>query len=246
MEENGILSRLKDRLGANGPGVTIGVIALVVALTGGAYAASGGLTGKQKKETEKIAKKVAGKPGAAGPTGPQGPAGAKGDSGAAGAAGEGAAGKDGEKGEKGEKGNEGSPWTAGGTLPPGATETGTWGGNGTGAEVGIPISFAIPLAGEISSAHTHFQGKADFAGACQGSLGGSLKEPKAKPGELCVYTGEQNATLTSILTPNFGTEEGAGKSGAVLNFNMPSGGYAFGSYAVTGCTAEVGKPATCP
>jgi hypothetical protein len=62
-----------------------------VALGGGAYAANGGLTGKQKKEVEKIAKKVA-KPGPAGkqgPAGAAGPSGAKGDAGAAGAAGAG-------------------------------------------------------------------------------------------------------------------------------------------------------------
>lgn len=68
-------------------GLIIAMVALVAALGGSALAASGALTGKQKKEVETIAKKYAGKPGAAGPTGTQGPAGAKGDSGPAGAAG---------------------------------------------------------------------------------------------------------------------------------------------------------------
>lgn len=83
-------------------GLIVAILALVVALGGGAYAASGGLTGKQKKEVKKIAKQFAGKPGAAGApgvVGPQGPAGAAGGKGDTGAAG--------EKGEKGEKGDPG-------------------------------------------------------------------------------------------------------------------------------------------
>lgn len=59
-------------------------IALVVALGGGAYAASGGLTGKQKKEVKKIAKEVAGAPGAPGAPGQAGPAGPQGSEGRSG------------------------------------------------------------------------------------------------------------------------------------------------------------------
>lgn len=87
-----MLSRIKKRVGT--PGMVIAVIALVLAMIGGAYAASGALTKKQKKEVEKIAKKFAGKPGAAGPTGPQGPAGANGKDGTNGT--NGSNGKDGE------------------------------------------------------------------------------------------------------------------------------------------------------
>jgi hypothetical protein len=80
----------------------IAIIALVFAMAGGAYAASSKLTGPQKKEVEKIAKKVAGKPGAPGaqgPVGPQGPAGLKGD-----------------KGDKGDPGNQGLPGTNGNSV----------------------------------------------------------------------------------------------------------------------------------
>ncbi|HKZ12407.1 MAG TPA: collagen-like protein [Solirubrobacterales bacterium] len=100
-----MLQRFQDRVGT--AGFIVAIVALVAALGGGAYAASGGLTGKQKKEVETIAKKV-GKPGPAGPTGApgatgpagapgaKGDAGAKGDTGSAGAAGApGAAGKPG-------------------------------------------------------------------------------------------------------------------------------------------------------
>ena len=90
------MKHLRRRLGANGPGLTVAVIALVIALAGGAYAASGALTGKQKKEVTKIAKKYAGKAGAQGPAGPAGPAGAKGDSGS-----QGSEGKEGKAGTNG-------------------------------------------------------------------------------------------------------------------------------------------------
>jgi hypothetical protein len=157
-------NRFRDRLGASGPGLTVAIIALVFALAGGAFAASGGLTGKQKKETEKIAKKFAGKPGPAGAAGPTGSPGAKGDKGDKGDPGN--QGKEGEKGKDGTSvvassettgtancegrggskfvagatttfacnGKEGSPWTAGGTLPRGETETGSWLVFGTKAE----------------------------------------------------------------------------------------------------------------
>jgi len=85
---------LRDRLGASGPGLVVAVIAVILALGGAAFAAGGGLTGKEKNEVKKIAtkiaKKVPGKPGApgaagaagtAGPQGPAGPDGAKGDKG---------------------------------------------------------------------------------------------------------------------------------------------------------------------
>jgi hypothetical protein len=72
------------------PAGVIAVVALVFAMLGGAYAASGGLTKKQKKEVKSIAKSFQG----TGPAGSQGPAGPKGDAGAPGAAG--AAGKSAE------------------------------------------------------------------------------------------------------------------------------------------------------
>lgn len=48
----------------------------------------------------------------------------------------------------GEEGPTGDPWTAGGTLPNGETETGVWAFNITAGagEVYAPISFPIPLA----------------------------------------------------------------------------------------------------
>jgi hypothetical protein len=92
-----VISRIHQRLGT--AGFVLSIVALVAALGGGAYAASGGLTGKQKKEVEKIAKKYSGKAGpvgASGPAGPVGPSGAKGD-----------------KGDSGANGSNGAPGTNG-------------------------------------------------------------------------------------------------------------------------------------
>jgi hypothetical protein len=137
-----VISRIHRKLGT--AGFVLSIVALVAALGGGAYAANGGLTSKQKKEVEKISKKYAGKPGATGATGAtgaQGAAGAKGDAGAPGANGSnGTAGAAGEKGDKGDKGDTGSAGKNGEnvnvlTLDPGeggCTEGGAKLVNGTG------------------------------------------------------------------------------------------------------------------
>ena len=75
--------RLKEPFGK--AGLTVAVVALVFAMLGGAYAASGGLNGKQKKEVKKIAKQFAGKNGADGAPGANGTNGTNGTGGANGA-----------------------------------------------------------------------------------------------------------------------------------------------------------------
>jgi hypothetical protein len=147
-----MFQRYKERFGT--AGVVVGVIALVLALVTGAVAAGGGLSGKQKKEVTKIAKKFAGRQGPQGAPGSPGATGTNGTNGKDGA--NGTNGKDGEsvnvnayagaeceeaENEEGAKvgnasgtvflcngtpGREGSPWTAGGTLPSSETETGVW------------------------------------------------------------------------------------------------------------------------
>jgi hypothetical protein len=95
-----MLRRIREPYGK--AGLVVAVVALVAALVGGAYAATGGLTGRQKQEVKKIAKQFAGANGAQGPAGQAGPQGPKGDAGAAGANG-----KDGENGNDGENGTDG-------------------------------------------------------------------------------------------------------------------------------------------
>jgi hypothetical protein len=200
-----VISRIHQKLGT--AGFIVSILALVAALGGGAYAASGGLNGKQKKEVEKIAKKYAGKNGAQGPAGAVGPAGGPGAKGDAGATGpEGKPGGEGQQGKEGKPGKEGSPWTVGGVLPSGKTETGTWTLNSGAVEgqnpVG-PISFAIPLAGPLGEGQVHLIGKSgeeliwEFPNAvkevpptkCGKGLtpAGTVETPTAAAGNLCVY-----------------------------------------------------------
>lgn len=170
--------RFHDRFGT--AGVVIALVALVAALGGTAIAAKGGLTGKQKREVTKIAKKFAGKPGAPGAQGLPGPAGALGKDGV-----NGTNGVDGEDGTDGKSvttgtatasecpnggatvevegtptskkkicnGDDGDPWTIGGTLPSGETLTGVWEAIG---EDHVPLSFPIQLAEPLDSLHVHF------------------------------------------------------------------------------------------
>lgn len=274
MEKAKLFGRMKKRLGVNGPGVTIGVIALVIALSGGAYAASGALTGKQKKEVTKIAKKFAGAPGAQGVAGPAGVKGDKGDPGAAGK--EGAVGKEGSAGKEGDgvvltaipkatppcseqggvearlksqgagtgekicNGKEGSPWTAGGTLPAGAVETGAWAYTGTTANtngIRVPISFAIPLKEKLGPGSVHFAGSLEFFETC-----GNEVAPEPDPGQLCVYVNgsDEFPALKGIFPSSdpegvFSGEQGAGINGAVMLIEPPTGAVAAsGAYAVSG------------
>ena len=153
-----MLSPLRNRFGI--PGV-ISVIALVFAMFGGAYAA----TNDGGNATSSAKRGKPGKPGKPGPAGPQGPAGPTGPAGPAGAKGDkgdkGDTGAKGDKGEKGAKGDKGDPWTAGGTLPSGETETGTWGFGVSHTKEAVtapvPISFPIPL--EDASLYNEETGK---------------------------------------------------------------------------------------
>jgi hypothetical protein len=275
-----VISRIHQKLGT--AGFVTSIVALVAALCGGAYAAGGGLTGKQKKEVKKIAKQYAGergprgKNGQNGQNGSNGAPGAKGDAGAQGE--QGAKGDRGEKGEDGSpgedgksveefviapeepaceelggaeyvvegetegtqvcNGKEGSPWTAGGTLPKGATETGTWavsanpGLADSEGNVYVPISFPIPLENviEFGTGKVHIVGESG-GGECQGTV----YEPKAHEGELCIYVAEKhgiNVLQTEDLerAPN-----AASKTGTVLVFNeVLEHAWATGSWAVTG------------
>ncbi len=246
-----MFSLLRNRFGI--PGV-ISVIALVFAMIGGAYAAtneSGKATASAK--AKKGPRGPKGKAGPAGPQGPAGPAGtpgppgpkgsngSNGDAGARGATG--ASGATGEDGATGATGQDGSPWTAGGTLPSGQTETGAW-SFVIGPEeptFGVPfgkaaISFPIPIAnpgGNASiAAHRLVQGESETA-----ECPGTYIEPKAEPGNLCVYTHvELNAGPSPQLTVDLPsiTFEAEIIPGAFVNTTEgESGGFAQGSWAVT-------------
>jgi hypothetical protein len=137
-------------------------------------------------------------------------------------------------GAEGPKGPEGSPWTDGGTLPAGKTETGTWSFSyhaaGAGEELHTPISFSIPLApevvGEPKAVHAEFGPSANCAG--------SLLVPSAKPDYLCVYTSAE----TNVKNGEIQDLEAGGAAatfGAVIYEETVAAGEAegFGSWAVT-------------
>lgn len=199
-----MLHRFHQRFGT--AGLVVAVIGLVLALAGGAYAASGALTGKQKKEVEKIAKKYAGKPGAQGPAGPEGKQGAAGANGKDGSNGSnGTPGKDGES-VKGEPiatggacgpGVSGVKYTAGATstnvcngkngtngttgftetLPGGKTETGIWGQNSVGHPEGR-FSEALSFPIPLSSAPkvVVVNASEESKAGCPGRGGGNFTE----------------------------------------------------------------------
>jgi hypothetical protein len=270
-----MFSLLRNRFGI--PGV-ISVIALVFAMLGGAYAANNSDGGKASASA-KAKKGPRGPKGATGPAGPQGPAGANGKDGAAGANGkDGTNGANGtsvttasfsgvghgcqeggvvvksagpEVGVcNGAEGEEGSPWTAGGTLPEGATETGGWSMTLNGSGIGATaISFPVPMAEEKGPANVKVIGIAEAAPAeCEDDEHegtASVGNPEATPGFLCVYSGTPNTVLFPgeggfAPTSAFRLENGSfgySRSGAVIGkLGVPAnaGAYGQGSWAIAG------------
>jgi hypothetical protein len=221
---------------------------------------------KKANKTAKKALAEAKKPGPQGPAGgvgPAGPAGAagpKGDIGAAGARGadgangiagaagpagpagpEGPPGNDGADGADGLPGPPGNPWTVGGTLPAGETETGAWAygplppfeveegvfvGAGTAA-----ISFPIPLEQPIEADNAHFQGPgAEATESCPGTPA----DPQAAPGHLCVYAAVSAAALANDQITRADLESaGVSTTGAVMLFQGSPFDQGRGTYALT-------------
>jgi hypothetical protein len=256
-------SFLRRRLGAlqkqfGTAGLIVAVFALVAVLAGGAYAASGALTGKQKREVKAIAKSFRDS-GPTGPTGAQGPAGREGPRGNDGA--KGATGATGAKGSKGGFGGTGAPGEVGPTgptgptgssggapLPEGATATGYWAvsSNGTktikdgdgnmvpigSSEVRAPISFPAEIPEGISSLTVRYQDEATFAETCgtAGGAGGTASVPKAPAKTLCVWRfAPVNLTFVSICANPSCALPGINNTGGFLKFNTTAEGPAQGA-----------------
>lgn len=207
------MSRLREPFGT--AGLVVAIVALLFALSGGAWALTASTSGHHKNHKKAKSKKgprgPRGKTGAAGPAGPQGPAGANGKDGANGSNGakgdkgekgdQGIQGVKGDKGDQGDPGPEGSPWTDGGTLPAGATEAGTYGAQ-TSVESGeygifVPISFPIPISDATASASTNHveygpnePPQVEITPAQEEffeNCPGTYQHPKALPGRLCIF-----------------------------------------------------------
>jgi hypothetical protein len=252
-----MLARIRKRLSYTNVALTL---ALVFAMTGGAYAAGRYVITSTKQIKPSVLKQLkgqAGAPGAQGPAGQNGAAGAKGDTGAEGKQGpegkegaEGKQGKEGKEGPEGPEGPEGSPWTASGTLPSGKTETGTWTLSSTSSGVArIAISFPIPLKAKanpvnepaLEESQVHFVKEGTPASASCGaneSSGHGAPVPTAAPGNLCIYETillGAPAELSELHVADPGSNlPGAGVAGAMFWFSVAAGeAQGWGTWAVT-------------
>lgn len=269
-----MLHRFRQHFGT--AGLVVAIVALIAALGGGAYAATGGgddatVSASQGKRGKPGPPGKRGKPGPAGPAGPQGPAGPGGPAGPAGLKGDpGAAGQDGTDGADGASVEVGTPTVGecpqggatvqvagqpatkkpvcnglnGGsseTLAPGKTTKGTWWfqGNG-GVTQAAPISFPVPLSAADAAAITdvHYWTESSPDPECTGSL----KEPKAEPGVLCIYVSPESTTIPNgEYQPDFETEVssgGVGTTGILLYYESNSNAlFEGGSFAVTAPSA---------
>jgi hypothetical protein len=223
-------------------------LALVLAMTGGAYAAGRFVITSTKQIKPSVLAQLKGRAGAAGATGVAGVAGVAGPQGPAGANGkDGAQGPEGKQGQEGKEGKEGPAGTTGftKTLPPGRTETGTW--ILTGVPPGAPaitytaISFPIPLAGPLGASEVHFIKENETAPA--GCTGGTVSQPTAEAGNLCIYTTFEEKTTNSkgTITDPAKLELGASANGALLTIGLSGTAekeqaLAVGTWAVTAPT----------
>jgi hypothetical protein len=233
----------------------VATLALVFAMSGGALAASKYLITSTKQIKPSVLSSLKGKAGAngaagaqgsAGPAGPSGGVGPQGPGGAPGAPGEpGSEGKEGKAGKNGTNGKEGSPWTDGGTLPVGATETGVWamGPIATGGEalLSAAISLPIPLAAPLPANAVHvFEGTTKIPSGCFGTVvEESVTELKADSGNFCVWVrpfGSVKEKEMSPSDPENKGEIGVGTHGAVLTTShaFKEESFAEGTWAVTG------------
>jgi hypothetical protein len=169
------------------PATLIAVLALVLAMTGGALAAKKYVITSTKQISPSVLKKLTGSPG------PQGASGAKGDPGPAG--------RDGTNGTNGTNGQTGFTEV----LPAGKSLTGTWssnfidtGGESTAVQF-VPISLGIPLSKALTVTDVHFIALGEETGT--GDCPGSIEKPVAEPGKLCVYTSTEEVAAESSVTP---------------------------------------------
>ena len=230
-------------------------LALVFAMSGGAMAANHYLINSTKQINPKVLKSLkgnAGKMGATGATGAAGATGKEGPQGKEGLAGkegpqgkEGLAGKEGSPGKNGEPGNEGKQGEPGPfptTLPSGDTVTGAYsivGGtnaSGTGNDWGVSaISFPYPLA-SAPTVKVVLSGGPSQTG-CSGTVG----DPTAASGTLCVYEGGHSGIesgFPDVCPPSgCGFASAASMTGGVVRVFATSSSvrwYDWGSWAVTG------------
>ena len=136
-----------------------------------------------------------------------------------------------------------SPWQSAAHCRPGETEAGAWSlvtktvDEENHEFVILFLSRSRSLAEEsvtgtpvIEEEHVHFFAFEETAKPGEGCGEGSAAKPEAEPGNLCVYTTE-SVTTTARAKENVrisdpvleGAPTGAGATGAILRFKVPSG-----------------------
>jgi Collagen triple helix repeat (20 copies) len=156
---------------------------------------------------------------------------------------------DGEDGADGAEGPEGSPWTVGGVLPSGETETGAWTATSGPEDVGVfhartTISYSIPLAAPLSGASAVAVVKEGETPPtkCDNEIAPAPgpENPEADPGVVCVFIakGTVNAFKGFIYKAgSAGTSSsafGSSISGARVDlFGEAEGVEMWGTFAVT-------------
>jgi IPT/TIG domain len=242
MKHVNALHRLGKRIGANGPGITLTVIAIMIAVTGAAFAAGGALTTAQVKQVKSIIKKEAtklrGPQGLPGTPGQTGLPGARGETGAPGAPGSGGASVkvtsvlEGEEdcaelgGALVEKEGAGSPVEVCNGEKGGQGSKGEpWTPNNTlpagATETGV---WSFSASGEKVFVPVSFPIR--LAGALPASsvhyqtdsdfasfCDGSPALPKARPGNLCVHEGNPGEPILSATFKSINKVGGNGSAG---------------------------------
>lgn len=179
------------------PMTVIASLALVFAMTGGAYAAKRYLITSTRQISPSVLRSLQGKAGPAGANGAQGSAGAQGAAGPGGPQGPvGAQGKEGSPGKNGENGKDGTTGFTE-TLPKGKTLKGEWSlaspeVSAANKQIVSSVSFGIPLA-KAPLPHYIRSGGTTPAGCT-----GNVEEPGAEEGNLCVFAKDELNTQTEL------------------------------------------------
>lgn len=135
----------------------------------------------------------------------------------------------GPAGARGPRGVRGAPGPFAATLPSGKTLTGDYfTSSETGSTFDDTQSFAFPLASEPS---VHFVG---ISAADPPQCAGTVANPQAAPGNLCVYAalGGISASAVEIINPETDLTPDASTRGFRVSMNG-SGSFSTGSWAVT-------------
>jgi hypothetical protein len=216
-----MFSRVQNKFGT--AGLVIAIVALVAALGGAAFA-KGVIITKISQISPNVQKKLKGKAGPPGPAGPVGPQGAAGAQGAAGPQGE--KGAPGERGLPGEQGAQGEPGPTETKLPSGKTLKGLWQFQSSDASIALmTINYALRV--EPSPVFNLIGLGEQPTEQCPGSAA----EPKAEPGQLCLYV--ENLHNVEPLVFSAGANETLGWRGEWFPLDATKGAFGFGTWAVT-------------